>query len=138
MRVTIRTPEAEVFTAEASSVSLVTELGAAQIFSGHASLQGVIVLSPVRIELAGVEENFVLQRGFVVVDQTHDEVTLLGARCERRETLDLETAEAYLQVLLQALKNHESLGHYQLRHLEDEHLATTRYLEVLRTNGRPE
>lgn len=131
MRVVIRTPEADVFSQEAHSVSLMSELGAMQIFSGHAALQGTILLSPVRVEMREREEDFVVQRGFVMVDQAKDEVTIMAYRCEKREEMNLQTAKEYLEVLLKALENHESLGKYQLRHLEDEKIATERRLEIL-------
>lgn len=131
MHVVIRTPEAEIFSHDAESVSLVSELGAMQIFPGHASLQGTIVLSPVRIDMGDREEDFVIQRGFVMVDQAKDEVAIMVYQCEKRADMSLQTAKEYLEVLLKALQNHESLGKYQLRHLEDEKIATERRLEIL-------
>ncbi len=133
MHVVVRTPEAEVIATEAVSVSLVTELGAMQIFPGHASLQGTILLSPLRIETATQEEDFVVQRGFVMVDQHKDEVAIMAYVCEKRADMNLQTAKEYLQVLLDALQAHESLGKYQLLHLESEKIATEKRLEVLQT-----
>ena len=130
MRVVIRTPDAEMFSEQAQSVSLVTELGAMQIFPGHAALQGAILLSPLRVELADREEDFVVQRGFVMVDQAKDEVTIMGYRCEKTQEMSLQTAKEYLEVLLKALEKHESLGKYQLRHLEEEKIATQKRLEI--------
>ena len=69
MRVILRTPEQEWAFSEAVSVSLITEGGAIQIYSGHATLQGSLLLSPLRIELPHGEEDFVIQRGVVCVDQ---------------------------------------------------------------------
>ncbi len=134
MRVIIRTPEAEVFSQDAQSVSLVSELGAMQIFPGHASLQGTILLSPLRIDAGDHEEDFVIQRGFVMVDQAKDEVTLMVYKCEKRAEMSLQTAKEYMEMLLKALENHESLGKYQLRHLEDEKIATERRLEILQSD----
>lgn len=133
MRVVIRTPEAEMFSEQAQSVSLVTELGAMQIFPGHASLQGAILLSPLRIELADREEDFVVQRGFVMVDQEKDEVTIMVYQCEKRAEMNLQTAKEYMEVLLKALEQKDSLGKYQLQHLENEKIATERRLEILHT-----
>lgn len=131
MQVVIKTPETDVLSVVADSVSLVTELGAMQIFPGHASLQGVVGLSPLRVELAGKAEDFIIQRGFVVVDQARDHVDVLVYRCEKRSELNHQTAQEYLGVLLKALESRESLGKYQLRHLEDEKIATEKYLEVV-------
>ncbi|MBP6944727.1 hypothetical protein KBD61_00555 [Patescibacteria group bacterium] len=133
MHVVVRTPDAEVIATEAVSVSLVTELGAMQIFPGHASLQGTILLSPLRIETSKQEEDFVVQRGFVMVDQQKDEVMIMAYTCEKREEINLQTAKEYLQVLVDALHAHESLGKYQLLHLESEKIATEKRLEILNT-----
>lgn len=132
MHVTIRTPEMEVFSQDARSVSLVTELGAMQVFPGHASLHGTILFSPVRIEMEAKEEDFVVQQGFIFIDQERDQITILAQRCEKQEEMNFESAKQYLEVLLEALKSPETLGKYQLRHLEDEKIATEKRLEVLK------
>lgn len=131
MQVVIRTPEAEIFSHEARCVSLVNELGAMQVFPGHASLQGTILLSPLRIEMADREEDFIIQQGFIMIDQAKDAVTLMVYRCEKQADINLQTAKEYLQVLLKALEGRDSLGAYQLRHLEDEKIATEKRLEIL-------
>ncbi len=130
MQVTIRTPDAEVFAGPALSLSLITELGAIQIFPGHASLQGAVLLSPLRVEIEGSAEDFIIQRGFVLIDQPQNKVDVLVYRCEKRGELNHQTAKEYLQVLLKALESPENLGKYQLRHLEDEKIATEKYLDV--------
>lgn len=132
MRVIIRTPESEVVSQpEVRSVSLVTELGAMQVFPGHASLHGTILFSPVRIEMMEKEEDFVVQQGFIFIDQAQDQVTILAQRCEKQAEMDFHTAKEYLAVLLKTLDQPELLGKYQLRHLEDEKIATEKRLEVL-------
>ena len=134
MRAVIRTPEAELFSTDnVISVSLMTELGAMQIFPGHVSLQGTILFSPIRIELADREEDFVVQRGFVMVDQDKDEVTFMVYQCEKRAEMSLQTAKEYMEILLKALQNHEALGKYQLQHLEDEKIATELRLQILQS-----
>ncbi len=130
MRVVLRTPEQEWVFSEAVSTSLITEGGAIQIFSGHASLQGSVILSPLRIELPHGEEDFVIRRGVVCVDQEQDEVLILVYKAEQRASLDFETAQQYLQVLLGALEQRESLGPYQIAFLEGEHAATVAYIAV--------
>lgn len=130
MRVILRTPEQEQLFPEVMSVSLITDGGAIQAFPGHASLQGVITLSPLRIELPHGEEDYVVRRGILCIDQEKDELLVLVYKAESRASLDHETAEEYLQVLLRALERHESLGAYQLKHLQDEHAATRAYLTI--------
>ena len=107
-----------------------------QIFPGHVSLQGTILFSPIRIELADREEEFVVQRGFVMIDQVKDEVTVMAYRGEKSQEINLQTAKEYLEILLKALEKHESLGKYQLRHLEEERIATQKRLQILEQEQR--
>ena len=138
MRVSILTPEAEIVSEEAESVSLMTELGAIQIFPGHASLQGDVLFSPVRLVLHDREEDFVVQRGFVFIDQEKDEVRIQVYRCERKEEMDFVSAKEYLEILLSALSRPEQLGKYHLLHLENERLVTQRRIEMMQsTQERP-
>lgn len=131
MRVVVLTPDAEAFSDEAQSVSLMTESGALQIFPGHASLQGSILFSPLRIEMADRQEDFVVQRGFLFINQEKDEVKIQVYRCEKQEEMSYASIKEYLEFLLQSLSNPEALGAYHLRHLEDERLATQTRLDVL-------
>lgn len=131
MRVLVLTPDAEIFAKEAQSVSLMTESGALQIFSGHASLQGSIVFSPLRIEMTDGKEDFIVQRGFLFVDQEKDEVRIQVYRCEKKEEISYTSIKEYLDFLLQALSNPEALGTYHLRHLQDERLATQKRLDMI-------
>lgn len=133
MRVSILTPEAEIVSEEAESVSLMTELGAIQIFPGHASLQGDVLFSPVRLVLHDREEDFVVQRGFVFIDQEKDEVRIQVYRCERKEEMDFVSAKEYLEILLSALSRPEQLGKYHLLHLENERLVTQKRIEMIQS-----
>ncbi len=131
MNVVIRTPEAEVYSGQADSVSLATELGAIQIFPGHASLQGVIVFSPLRLDMGERRDDYVIQRGFVMVDQEKDEVSIMVYRCEKRAEMELVTAKQYLDYILKILERREGVGRYQLEYLEEEKTATEKRLELL-------
>ncbi len=131
MRALILTPEAQVLSEEAESISLITALGALQIFPGHASLQGEILFSPVRVVLRDREEDFVVQRGFVFIDQEKDEVKIQVYRCEKKEEMDFVSAKGYLEILMNALSRPEELGKYHLLHLENERLATQKRIEML-------
>lgn len=132
MNVLIRTPEGEqLFQQQVRSVDVFSQLGAMRILPGHASLQGTILFSPVRVETETTTEQFVVQQGFVFVDQVKDEVTLLVYRAEKRSELNYETAQQYLEHVLQALKNHESLSEYELKFLTDERLAAQERITFL-------
>lgn len=137
MHVRVLTPEGEVIATPALSVSLVTELGAIQIFPGHASLQGTISFSPLRIEIDGQSaEDFVLQRGFIYIDQDKDEVTIQAYQCQKHHELSYASIKEYLDILMRSLSNPEALGSYHLRHLEDERLATQKRLEVIQQEDK--
>lgn len=132
MNVLIRTPEGEQFFQErVRSVDVFSQLGAMRLLPGHASLQGTILFSPVRIETETTVEQFAVQQGFVLVDQEKDEVTFLVYRAEKRSELNYETAQQYLEHVMQALKNNESLSEYELKFLTDERLATQERITFL-------
>ena len=135
MRVTTLTPDAQSTFDDVLSLGVITELGAVQIFPGHASLQGAILLSPLRLQFAAFEESFVVQRGFVLVDQGLDEVKIQVYLCERRDELQYTVIKEYLEAVRRMLDQPERLGAYHLRYLEDEVSATTKRLEFLEEQG---
>lgn len=137
MHVRILTPEGEVVATPAVSVSLITELGAMQIFPGHASLHGVIELSPLRIEVDGQTAiDYVVQRGFVFISQEKDEVSIQVYQCNKRDELSHGTIKAYLDLLLSHLANPESLGAYHLSYLEGEKTATQKQFDLISDSKR--
>ncbi len=132
MKVFLRTPDGEVFFREnVSSLDAITELGAMRILPGHAALQGSILFSPVRVETPDHTEHFVVQQGFIFINQHQDEVTFLVYRAEKRGELNHQTAKEYLEHVLKALQDKTSLSEYELRFLDDERLATQERLTYL-------
>ena len=132
MHVRVLTPEEEVLQTSAITVTLITELGAIQIFPGHASLHGVIELSPLRIEVdQHTALDFVVRKGFVFIDQEADEITIQVYACQKKDELTHVTLKEYLELLLRHLKNHEQLGAYHLRYLEEEQKTVQKQYDLL-------
>lgn len=135
MRISIRTPEGELFSQEnVRSIDAFTELGELRILPGHAALQGTVAFSPIRIETKEKTEQFVIQQGLVVVDPSSDEVRFFAYKAEPRSQLNHETAKAYLDRLLQALRRQESLSDYALKFLDSERIATEERISYLTAN----
>lgn len=132
MKVFIRTPDGEaLFREDVQSVDAFTELGALRILPGHASLQGTIRFSPIRVETKDHTEHFVVQRGFVFINQHQDEVTFSVYQAEKRGELSHQTAKEYLEHVLQALHDKTALSDYEIQFLDDERLATQERLTYL-------
>lgn len=132
MDVLIRTPEGEYFTQErVRCLDVTTETGALQILPGHADLHASITFSPVRIETEDRTETFIVQQGFLLVKQETNEAHILAYRVEKRSEISKETASEYMQRLLEALQNKESLSEYELSFLDNERLATEERIAFL-------
>lgn len=137
MNVVIRTPEGDIFHEEGvSSLELFSELGAMQILPGHASLQAAIRFSPLQVTTSTASEHFVIQQGFVFVDQEKDEALILVYRAEKRAEIKYDTAKQYLEHVLQALQQRTSLSEYELTFLDAERLAAQERVEYLESQDR--
>lgn len=131
MHLIIRTPDKDHFDGQADAVRLQTELGEMEILPGHASLQGTIVFSPLRVRNGNEEEDFVVQRGFAMVDSEKDTITVLVYGCEKRAELSYKTAQEYLAFIVQSLEKRESFNQYQIDYLEGERIAMSKTVEFL-------
>lgn len=131
MQVIVRTPDAEWFQGPADSVTIATDGGLLQIFSGHASLQGVITFSTLQIRSGEYEEDFVIRNGMLVVSVATDEIRVLAMQVEKRSSLSHKTAKEYLESLLKHLEHPETLSELHLRYLEGERYSIERALEFI-------
>lgn len=132
MNVVIRTPEGDIFHQDGiSSLELFSELGAMQILPGHASLQAAIRFSPLQVTTSSTNEHFVIQQGFLFIDQQKDEALILVYRAEKRAEVKYDTAKQYLEHVLQALQQRQSLSEYELTFLDAERLAAQERIDFL-------
>jgi F0F1-type ATP synthase epsilon subunit len=128
-KLTVRTPENEVFVGEATSIRLRAENGQMQVFANHASITASILFSKIIIDTENGEEAFVARRGMFAFDNKTNSATLLAFYCEHEKELDAKTAEDYLKFIEEQLAKGEDMSQFQLVYLEDERLAVQKQLQ---------
>lgn len=132
-QLTIRTPDQEIFNNQVNSVTFSTEeFGIMQVLTGHASLTGVILFSPIIIKTPAHEEEFLSRRGIALVSNEHHSVTILVLSAEKRQEVSYQSAREYLDFIEAKLKEGADLSQYQLTHLQKEKIALTHTLNALK------
>ena len=127
-KLTVRTPEKEVFTGDAVSIRLRAEEGQLQLFANHASITASVLFTRVIIDTPDKEEVFIARRGMFAFDNKTNSATLLAFYCEEEEQLDTQTAQDYLKFIEEQIAKGEDLSQFQLTYLEDERLAVKKQL----------
>lgn len=131
MKCVLRTPEKTLYDGEAVRVAGTTEYGTIEIHPGHVALTATIDFSEFEIEHEHVMERFLTKQGFLHTNPDDDRVEILVLTAEKKEEADAKSLKEYREFILMKLKNHESLGEFQLRHLEESKAAVERMLEVV-------
>lgn len=134
MRVTINTPDGVNHELQSDQVTLNTEVGQMQILPGHISFLGSIIFSPVSIALKNHEEHFLLRQGFVMVDGHTDTVRLFAFAADKKESLDHDTINEYLNFVLSKLDKPEELNKFQVQFLTEQEHALKLMVEVTKEN----
>lgn len=127
-KLSIRTPEGNVFEGEATSIRLRAENGQMQVFSNHASLLSTIVFSRIVVDTPQGEEVYLGRRGIFSFDNANNSATLLTLYCEAEGKVDLTNAEDYLKFIEEQMAKGEKLSEFQLTYLEGEKLAITQQI----------
>lgn len=120
---TIRTSDRELWSGNATSALLRTELGEIEILPGHAALAGTIGFSRVLVKHDDGSAQFWVQSGFVAAGQGGETVSIIGVTGGALEKLDLVSAAEYLALVLRKLASPEGISTLELKWLEDERLA---------------
>lgn len=87
------TPEREVFSGDALSVTLPTASGEIQILQGHAPLVSLLRAGEVRVAHDGKETTLAVSGGYIEV-RPDSNVIVLAETAERAEEIDMGRAEA--------------------------------------------
>ncbi|KKP36475.1 hypothetical protein A2483_03105 [Candidatus Peregrinibacteria bacterium RIFOXYC2_FULL_33_13] len=131
-KLTIRTPEKEIFNDEINSVYLSTEeMGIMGVYSRHASLTGTILFSPIRISMKNSEENFVTRRGIFMMDNKENHARILCLSCEQRNEISYQSVKEYLNYIEELMRKGKNLNQYQFKFLASEKIALEHNLKEL-------
>lgn len=128
-KLTIRTPEEEIYAKDAYSLYLSTEGGDMQIFENHASVTASILFSPI---IVGVEENeeevFIARNGMFLFDNDKNEAIVLTTFCERKSETSYKTLEEYSKFIKKQLDEGKDLSELQIKYLKNE-LVSVEHIE---------
>ncbi len=128
----IKTPLETVMKVDAQSVSLDTETGNMMVLPGHASLTASVGFSKVVVVYGERTDTFYVKNGTLFIGQQQNVVELLCMSCDLESQMNRESAEQYLALIKEKLKNHESLGDYQLKFLEREQFVLEQQVRTLK------
>ncbi|EKD93880.1 MAG: hypothetical protein ACD_28C00035G0017 [uncultured bacterium] len=134
-KLTIRTPEGEVYHKEAKSIAFNDEDGQNQIFAHHASLTSTILFSHVIVEEEEMEEKFLARNGLFLFNNQENTGLLLALYCEKKSEISHQTAAQYLKFLEKQLAEGNDLSEFQVLYLEGEKLAVEK--QVSETEEAP-
>ncbi|MFT7183930.1 MAG: F0F1-type ATP synthase epsilon subunit [Oceanicoccus sp.] len=127
----IRTPEGGTLDAQVESISLTTDGGDLQCFSGHAALTGSVAFSPVVIEMGEHQETYMVRNGMFLFDNKTDKASLLVLSAEKKAEMQMSTVKEYHDFIVEKLKSGEDLSEYQIKYLEGEQLAVEQQIDMV-------
>lgn len=90
---TIRTPDAELFTGDVSSFNVATETGYIQVLAHHANFTGTVQFSPVKVENEKGAETYLVRNGIFYFDHKKNAASLLALYCEEQSQVSYQTTE---------------------------------------------
>lgn len=132
LTLTIRTPDAEIYSGKVQFVRLLTEQGVIKIFPRHASLTGAIDFTPiVFVDTENNEEDFVARRGIVMVSNKNNTVEVMTFDCERKAELSPTTAKDYLKFVEEELRKGTDLSDFKIRFYEEEKYVIEKQIKYL-------
>lgn len=129
-KLTIRTPEKEVFSGSVRSVSFHTEDGQVQVLAHHASYMATVQFSTVKIESESESrgETLLVRGGIFNFDHKKNEALLLCQYSEEQSEISYQTAAEYLSFLTEELAKGD-LSEFQVLYLKGEKLAVEKQVK---------
>ena len=124
IKLTIRTPEKEVFNGEVQYVKLITDGGVTKILPGHADMIASARYSPLIFEtLDRLEEDFVIRQSLININNSTKSVEIMAIDCVLKSEMRHQDAEEYLKFIEEELKKGKDLSEFKIKYLEEERFA---------------
>ena len=127
----IRTPNEDIFTGDASGLKLSTEGGDMEVFANHASVTASLMFSPIVVDTGDKQEEFVARNGLFLFDNASNRATILTLNCEKKSEVSHQTVQEYLQFINKQLAEGADLSDFQILYLKGEKLAVEEQMEEL-------
>lgn len=122
-KLTIRTPEEELFKKEVKSIAFNSDGGQMQVFAHHASLTATLSFSTLIMEEGEKEEKFVARKGIFLFNNRKNSALLLALYCEKESEISHQTAKEYLEFIKKELNEGKDLSEFQILYLKGEQFA---------------
>lgn len=128
-KLTIRTPEKEVFSGEVNSFSFNAEDGRVQILPHHAHYTTTLLYSPLKLQMEDGMVEYSARSGMFTFDHVKNEALLLCLSCEETSETSYKTAQEYLEFLRAELAKGD-LSDYEVKYLQGERLAVEKQVKT--------
>ena len=131
-KLTIRTPEQEIWSHEVNSITLAGEGGEMQVFSNHASLTATIAFTPVVVNHDNKEEHYLVRNGVFLFDNEKNTAIMLALNCTLKSKINKQTMQEYAKFIEEKLKAGKDLSELQITFLKGERLAVEQEIEEVK------
>ena len=122
-KLTIRTPESDIFDGEATAISVNTEGGDMDIFADHASITATITFSPISVKNGNKEDVYMARNGVLLFNNETNSAVILALYCEHKSEVSQQSAKEYLQFIEKQLAEGKGLSDFQILYLKGEKFA---------------
>ena len=119
LSVTLKTPTKSLYSGEADSVRLSTDLGRVEILPDHATLVGTILFSKAYIKHGATEEKFVIRQGSIHVDEKGN-CSILAIEADKESEVSVNSMKSYLEYLDEQLQADGKYNDYQMKFLREQ------------------
>ncbi len=131
-KLTIRTPEKEIYAQKVESMHFDSEGGEMEVFGNHASVTASIIFSPVIVkENSKNQDRYMARNGIFAFNNETNEATLLALHCEKDSEVNKKTAAEYLEFVKKQLAEGKDLSQFQILYLQGEKIAIEEQIEHL-------
>lgn len=130
-KLTIRTPNQDVFEGEVTSVHFNAEGGEMECLAHHASVTATIAFTSINLKTVDGSESFIARNGIFLFDNDTNSALFLVFHCEKKSEISKTTVEDYAKFIDQQLREGKSLSEFQIAYLEGEKLAVEKQLEEI-------
>lgn len=130
-KISIRTPNEEVFAGDATGLKISTEGGDMEAFADHASVTASLLFSPIVVSTSDKEEEFIARNGLFLFDNASNSATILALSCEKKSEVSHQTVKDYLAFIEKQLEEGKDLSDFQILYLKGEKLAVQQQMDEM-------
>lgn len=130
-KLTIRTPQEDIYEGHAKSLTLASEDGEMQILDDHASLTATVNFTPVIVEEENGEQHYLGRNGIFLFNNEENSALLLINYCEKKSEISMQTVEEYAKFIEEQLAAGKDLSDFQVLYLKNERVAVEEQMKEM-------